>query len=323
MTVKRLLAFLAAAALIVGAVFARHALDNRSSSSSDGTTGQPTGGKITVVCSTEFADVCAKLPTSFKVTVEPATKTLRDLVADGAQPPDAWITLDPFPGMIDVLRQFSTLDALAPKIVAVATDVSEVAVAKSRSSSFDIACNGQPGWKCIGASAGAQWSALDPAAGGGKVLPGLADPDVEALGLITFANAVAGYLDNPNFSVNDWDGNAELNGWLRNLKNGAVISADGASALDTLLVRSTNVNVAATTGVEVQASPQPDAFVVKAVSPAVPIVAVVGSFTTKGNAVAAQLAPLLTSTGWTRASDPEPQLPAGTFIALRKLWEGK
>ncbi|MCU1399870.1 MAG: hypothetical protein JWN62_2979 [Acidimicrobiales bacterium] len=322
MTVKRLLAFLGAVALIVGAVFARNALDDKSSDSTS-STGQGSGGTLTVVCSTEFADVCAKLPTSYRVTVQPASTTLTHLTADGAQPPDAWVTLDPFPGMVDVQRQFASLDPLAPTIVAVATDVAEVAVAKTRSDEFALGCNGQPAWKCIGTNAGAQWSALDPAAGGGKLLPGFANPDSEALGLITFANAVAGYLNNAAFSKADWSDNAELNGWLRNLKSADVISADGASALTTLLVQPTHVNVAATTGVEVQASSRQDSFVVSPTSPAVPIVAVVGSFTPKGAAVAAQLAPLLTSAGWTPASDPKPQLPAGTFIALRSLWEGK
>ncbi|MCU1364645.1 MAG: hypothetical protein JWN39_284 [Ilumatobacteraceae bacterium] len=322
MTVKRLLAFLGAVALIVGAVFARNALDDKSSDSTS-STGQSTGGNLTVVCSTEFADVCAKLPPSDRVTVEPASQTLADLVKDGAQPPDAWVTLDPFPGMVDIQRQVATLDPLDPTIVAVATDVAEIAVAKTRADAFALACNGQPAWKCIGTNAGAQWTTLDPAAAGGKLLPGFADPDSEALGLITFANAVAGYLNNPDFSTSDWSDNAELNGWLRNLKNADVISANGASALDTLLVRATSVNVAATTGVELQASPSPDAVVASPTSPAVPIVAVVGAFTSKGAAVAEQLSPLLTKAGWTRATDPEPQLPAGTFIALRKLWEGK
>lgn len=325
MTAKRFLAFLGALALIVGAVFLRNYLDDRSSSSTSDSTVTPAGGTVTVICSTEFEAVCNRLdPTQFDVTIQSAGRTLDDLSAASAKPPDAWITLDPFPGMVDETRTFAGLSVVTPHVVAVATDVAKIAVAAGqRAVAFAAGCAGQPAWRCIGTSAGEPWATLDPAAGSGAILPGYSDPDQEALGLVTFANAVGGYFDNAGFASSDWLGNADFNGWLRNLKNHDSIQATGGSALSTLVLRPTLVNVAATTGVELRANPQPAAVVAVDLTPAVAVVAVVAAFTPKGDRLAAAITPALITAGWSRATDTKPQLPAGTFVALRKLWEGK
>ena len=99
----------------------------------------------------------------------------------------------------------------------------------------------------------------------------------------------------------------------------------GTTPLDTLLVRQTHVNVAATTSVETAAAPaaSKDKFVVEAVDPVVGINAVVATFHVdpgpeRGGTDHVGADP----GGCSRAPlDPQPQLPAGTFVALRALWK--
>ena len=104
MTAKRVAAVAIAAVLIVAALLIRNGLDDSSSNATDGTDA-PSRGKITVICSTEFEAVCNGLDAKkYNQTTESAGDTLDRLARDGAQLPDAWITLDPFPAMIDVVR---------------------------------------------------------------------------------------------------------------------------------------------------------------------------------------------------------------------------
>ena len=320
MTVKRLLAFLGAVALIVGAVFLRDALDNRSSDATD-TTNKPAGRTVTVVCSTEFRAFCDQLDTKkFIVTVEPAGATLDRLSASGAVAPDAWITLDPFPGMTDVLRDVDTLAPLSPDVVAVAADVPELAVTATRSDTLALGCSGRSVWNCIGGAAGLQWSTLSADATSGPVLPGITDPATEAFGLVSFANAVGGYFSNPALDTSSWT-DAGFRAWMRTVSAGVRVTVPGTTPLDTMLVRKTEVNIAATTKTQTDASTRSNEFTVVPLDPAIPVVAVVATFADGGNDVVGPITSLLRAGGWSAASDPKPQLPAGTFVALRRLWE--
>ena len=102
MTLKRLAALLGAVALVVGAILLRNALDDNSNSSSAGPA-EP--GSYSLVCSTEFADVCTGLPDTYAVTIEAAGVTLDRLASvEPAALPDAWLTLYPFPAMLDETR---------------------------------------------------------------------------------------------------------------------------------------------------------------------------------------------------------------------------
>lgn len=321
MTLKRLAAFLGAVALIIGAVLLRQSLDDNSSSSSD-STDTPSGSKTTVICSTELAAVCAVLGKNYSVTVEPAGRTLDRLSKDGAAYPDAWVTLDPLPGMLDTARTFANLTAATTSITAIAEDSPAIAVPADRSASLTSGCGSQSVWKCVGANAGRPWTSLDANAKGGDVLAGLMDPAIEAMGLVTFANAVAGYFGAAQLDTSSWQ-DSGFRSWLRTFSSNAKIVATGTTPLSTLLVRKTEVNVAASSTAEIGAVPsqrQGDVAAV-AVAPAIPIVAAVATFTSRGNSVAAKAAPLLLDAGWTAAADPQPQLPAGTFVALRALWK--
>jgi hypothetical protein len=318
-TIKRIAAVLCAVALIIGALLIRNGLDD-SSSSSSGTTNAPSGGETTVVCSTDFAAVCAALGKNYTTTVESAGITLDRLSTGTAVPPDAWITLDPLPGMLETMRAINNLSTLTTSVTAIATDTPALAVPSGRKDSIDLGCAGLSIWRCVGSAAGTGWTTLDPGAQAGEVLVGLADPATEDVGLITFANAVAGYfgvVQQDNGSFRD----SGFTSWLRNFSNNAKIVALGTSPLSTLLVRKTEVNVAATSASELAANERRSEVAIITVEPAIASTAVVATFTSRGSSVAGKAGPLLLAAGWTAPSDPQPQLPAGTFVALRALWK--
>lgn len=189
-----------------------------------------------------------------------------------------------------------------------------------RNASLAVGCVSQAIWKCVGAASGQPWTTLDSGADSGDVLVGIADPGTEDIGLITFANAVAGYFgvvqqDNSSF------GDPGFTSWLRSFTNSAKIVASGTTPLSTLLVRKTEVNVAATTASEVEASARKSEVATSPVAPSIQLTAVVATYTSRGNSVAAKAGPLLLEAGWTAPVAPQPQLPAGTFVALRALWK--
>lgn len=318
MTAKRIAAIAIAAVLIVAALLIRNGLDDDSSSATDGTD-KPSGGKITVICSTEFEAICTGLDEKkYTATTEPAGDTLDRLAKEGAVLPDAWITLDPFPGMIDEQRRFVGVTPLSPTVTVVATDSPMLAVATSLVGPLESLCGGTVSWKCAGTNAG---KGVD---GGAKMLPGITDPDSEANGLLTFANAVAGYFGSSALDTSAWQDNSAFATWLRTLTTPSRVNvaASGAAPLATLITRKTIVNVAATTASEINLSTRQDAFTPFPVTPTIAYAAVVATFGNRAGTLASTVAPLLVTAGWTKAADPQPTLPAGTFVALRKLWEG-
>ena len=318
MTTKRIAAIAIAAVLIVAALLIRNGLDDDSSSATDGTD-KPTGGKITVICSTEFEAICRQLPSTYTVTVEPAGDTLDRLAEAGAALPDAWITLDPFPGMIDVLRGVAGATPTSPMVLTVATDTPMLAVVKSLVPSVEALCGSTVSWKCAGSKAGQSIGAE------AKLLPGITDPDSEASGLLTFANAVAGYFDSSALDTSAWQDNSGFATWLRTLTTTSKVNvaASGVEPLATLITRKTIVNVAATTASETTVSTRADAFTAFPLTPSIAYAAVVATFGNRAGSLASVVGPLLVNAGWTEAGDPKSTLPAGTFVALRTLWEGK
>src|SRR5205807_533197 len=147
---KRLLALLAAAAMVAGAVLARDRIR-----SSGGETSRPR-----LTCATELATVCTALEDRAIVTVEPAGTTAQRLagVAAGADPGlDGWLALQPWPALVDNARS----RAAAPTLFAssapapVARSPLTVAIWPDRLRVAQTACGNTPvTWKCLGTVAG-------------------------------------------------------------------------------------------------------------------------------------------------------------------------
>lgn len=317
MTVKRLGAFFAAILLVVGAVLLRDWLDDRSddatgSDSSGGpTTDQVSGNSFALICSTEFEDVCEALAgANITVTVEPAGTTLDRLAkVDDDQLPDAWLTLDPFPAMLDQTRERSVagFGPATTGTAPVASTTPIVAVAGRISATFAAACSTPSTATCAGTI--------------GAVEVGISDPFSEASGLLNFANGVAGLVGSTEIDSIQLE-ESEVRVWVRGLgdQNNAVSTE---SPLETLINRDSKVNVAYSTTAEVFSNPARPAkpYEILSVEPAFAHVAVFAVMGDDDAALRTQLSTALTAAGWDPAAADATMLSASTFINLRTLWK--
>lgn len=123
----RLLALFVAVALVVAAFAVRSRVADDGGDGGDGGEAGSDGngdgaggsnGDLVVVCVTELADVCAAVDQredGVAVRVEAAAATAAALVAADAgadRSADAWLTLDPWPAMVDVERASANRDAI-------------------------------------------------------------------------------------------------------------------------------------------------------------------------------------------------------------------
>lgn len=286
---KRAVAAVVAIALVVVAFVVRGAIDDDDPGASPTTTlaGTPIGsdpattdvdrGDVTttaaepaptdpptaasVVCITEMASVCDAIGEAFpdlNVRVEAAGATLDRLVGldDPATAP-IWVTVDPYPAMVDAARRNAdpigyagTAVGASPLAVAVpkpraaaaapatvpdtsasgdgAADSSALGSTAptgtepelgpmSRADSLQSGCIDDALWACIGNNAGAPWTDLGGEASWGTVRPALGDVPDSTLGLASFAAAVAGYTGVDAPTAFDWESDSSFIGWVRRL----------------------------------------------------------------------------------------------------------
>jgi hypothetical protein len=218
--VKRLLALLAAAAMITGAFWVRGQIDDSGSGSGSG--GSASSDRATLVCATELAQACQDLAgdhPEITVRVEDAQTTLEHLTSaefdpttagDGSAPGgaiDGWLVPQPWPQMVAELRQRAGLGAVAlgdpsptlarsPLVIAIWNDRRDVLTARCDGGVID--------WKCIGTVAGTPWGATGPQATWGSVKPGQPAPDTTAAGLLSLGEATASWFGSAGFASNDF-----------------------------------------------------------------------------------------------------------------------
>ena len=324
MTIKRLVAALAAVALIVIALVVRRTVlddDNTTAASSTPTTAaHTTAGEL--VCITELAVACHAIEPRFPdlaVRVEPAGTTL-DALASAASPAPTWATIQPFPAMVDAVRAEPlgfTTTALGASRLTIATPKGP------RAAALASGCAGVALWSCIGRHAGAPWTELGGDASLRTIRPSLGAADREAVALGSFADAVAGYFGTPQISVGTWENDPAFVPWVRRLSRAVPVSSLSAGTpLATMLTRAGSLDVAATTDAEVAALggdrvdlnyPEPSMWV--------EAVLAVPSGASAPEGLADALTAALTSTGWAAPGSAAQRLPnADTMLALRAYW---
>jgi hypothetical protein len=199
---KRVLAFVVAAAMVAGSLYVRSRIDD---SNGDGAT-RPAPSALRIVCSTELGAACR----SFGGAVEDAGATADRLVASDHPPIDAWIVPDPWPELVDVRRQQQQRDPLFGNVVVVATTRLGLATWKG-----DVACPAPVTWKCVGEK-GAR--------------AGHADPARDGIGLLTLGNAVASFFGRTDLSTADLD-DAAFDAWFAQLEQRGTINADALNLM--------------------------------------------------------------------------------------------
>lgn len=325
MTANKIGAVVLAAALIVGAVFLRQAItgdDNGGGAtdpSSPTDTRAPGSGKYQLICSTEFADICNALDNDdVEVTIQAAGQTLQSLASvDPTELPDAWLTLDPFPAMLAETRQRPAGLPTPLETTVLASTEPMIAVKPDLEDGVSTLCSGTSLWACLGAQAGQSWSSLDVDFGG-NVAMGLPDPANEALGLVQFATALAGFFPAAALDDQPWTvATLEFTSWLRAMKS-TNTSFSSQTPLDVLAVRPL-INVAATTSAEVGEA-STSAFATFSVEPSIDVNAVFATFDSANDSLQSELADALSEASWDSPPGTPLAASATTFIAIRNLW---
>ncbi|MEX1164727.1 MAG: hypothetical protein WEB03_14235 [Nitriliruptor sp.] len=175
----------------------------------------PGGGSsaaASVLCDEAFAEVCDALAADGELDVrrEPAGTTVDRLVAlpDGASGedlPEAWVTIAPWPAIVDedrIRRGLAPLFDPAAEDTAIASSPLVLVTWDDRGEVLAAACEGGViGLACLGEAAGRSWSDLGGPDAWAAFKPGLEDPARSSLGLAALGAFTAAELDTLGFGT--------------------------------------------------------------------------------------------------------------------------
>ena len=216
---RRLLALVAAAAMVAGSMAVRSRLDRRE---------EDRVNPLRVVCASELGAVCEALrQTTAVVTVEPAGATADRLGRPRAEDPgiDGWLVPAPWPQIVDGRRR---LQALVPLFADVGAPLARsplvLVVRRTLADTLGPRCGGTVGWRCLGDAAAA-----------GQAKPAHADPGADGVGALVVGQATASYFGRvDDLSTIDLD-DADFARWFRALERAAPPLPSGGSPLNEML----------------------------------------------------------------------------------------
>ncbi|MDP8936646.1 MAG: substrate-binding domain-containing protein [Actinomycetota bacterium] len=230
---RRALAVVAAAAMVLGSLALRDRLDRREE---ERTT------VLRLVCATELGPVCERLAdagdTPLDLTVEAAGTTADRLTAVESDPElDGWLVSAPWPEMVDGARRARALPPLfGPSGAPLARSPLVLVVWNDRAAVLATRCEGgQVGWSCLGDAAGAAggWAAIGGRPEWGPVKPGHGDAVTDDVGLLVLGQAVAAFLGRTDLSTADLD-DGRFERWFAALER--AVPPSPRSPLGTMLV---------------------------------------------------------------------------------------
>jgi hypothetical protein len=312
---RRLSAVVGALLMVILALVVRGQLndDGGDGSSGDGGGEEP----VALLCAEELADVCASLEADgvATVTVEPVGVTVDRLgVPDAELDADAWLTLAPFPQIVDERREADLGNALFGEVEATGYSSGLATVAfDDRFIALDEDCD-EVGWSCLGDIAGDPWSEHQGESSWGAVKPGYDRPDTSATGLLVLTQAMADHLGVTSFAGQDID-----NRWLGDLED-AVPTRTAGTALEVLLQQGPSA-FAAVGALGVDADGAADSARGDDLTIFYPAPMYRAEVVVAGGADLEGLDDALAEAGWEQGGDGEPLPPAGVLDALRVAWE--
>ncbi|MFV0307039.1 MAG: hypothetical protein ACK5OX_04780 [Desertimonas sp.] len=337
MTAKRLGAVIVAVALIAGGFAIRNVRDDAVSPDpsvparpTDEPTDERTGDDDrAVICVPELDVVCDAIATAEPtrpVRTEEAMTTVGGLAdADagtGAVP--IWITVDPYPGMVDAQRAAAGDRALGLATTPVGSTPLVVVATPERLDVLTAACGDVDIWACLGDHAGERWDTLGGPASWGTLRPSLGDVTDSVTALASLRAAASGYFGTTDFSRSSWETDTGFLGWLRPLVR-TVDAADlsATTPLATMITRPSALDVAATTDAELAAMGSRGASLATHYpGTAMSLDAVIAAPQGAGgiDELVELASDALTEAGWGSATDPIGP-SAATTVALIELWE--
>ena len=311
---KRLLALLAAVALIAGAVFVRSRFINGSKTSDDGGGASVNGkgtstpkGKVRVRCTTELAAVCQELESRAGVTVSTGSAATAADALIAAKPVDfdLWVTPAVWADLVGAKQPAALAEPVGlarSPLVLVGSFAPTLAALKA-----NAVCAGTLSWPCLVELGGQDWSVVGKDLPSGKVRAVPAGRMVDGFALASLGQAAA-----------DLDA---LGGLASRLRDELAVLGTSEDPADALLSRRA-VNVAGAVEARVRGS----AGVVAEVQPAAfADVVIVGVAGRKVDTKVADMArERLVKEGWSPAAagDPPSGLPDAKRLAeARRVWE--
>jgi hypothetical protein len=291
--VKRVIALVGAAVMILVSLAIRAAIDDDSDSTSS------SSGPVTIACIPELEAHCRELH-DVTVTIQDAATTARD-IADGTAAIDGWVTFDPWPEMAAQLAQHS----IAKKTTSLASSELVIAAVRERATALAPLCGGTVTWKCLGDNNGKQWADVGGRAEWGTLKAGV-PPLTSATGVLVLGNATSSYFGRTDFAANDF-ADDQFTVWKTNLLRFPGTFAD--------FINFFPAQLSAVGAVQALSDPGARANEVTFIDQGMSATAVVADLTGRGGRVAGDLQQKLKSSGW---SDPRPSgLPdAGVLVAL-------
>ena len=218
---RRLLALLAAMAMVAGSIAIRSRLDRGEDDRTN---------PLRIVCAAELGAVCDSLRQSTaQVTVE-ASGTTADRLgrsSDGDPGLDGWVVPSPWPQIVDGRRQVRALPALFGTVsTRLARSPLVLVVRKTLADTLGPRCGGTVGWKCLGDAAGA----TPP-----QAKPGHPDPAADAVGVLLVGQATAAFFGRvDDLSTVDLD-DPDFARWFRALERATPPLVSGGSLLGEML----------------------------------------------------------------------------------------
>jgi hypothetical protein len=321
----RLIALVAAVAMVVGALVIRDRLDTKKVERAT---------HLELLCATELADACDAIASStdatISVTVEDAGKTADRLVDATSVGFDGWLTPGPFAAMVGEVRRSRGLQPLAAKSTAtgVQTRVG-IVMWKDRAAALAAFCKiPVVDWKCLGNAAGRQWKDVGGQEKWGEVKVALPDPKTTAAGLLVLGAATTSYYGHADLSSTTLQEDDAFGAWLLGLAGAVRDDADlarmmaaGPSVVDAVgVLEQSAVPV-------IDTSARKNDVTVIYPSPVVTAGVVLGFTNSKAAERLAEVATgpkgraALTAGGWRTAPGGASNLPSpGLLFALRSQW---
>jgi hypothetical protein len=313
----RVLAVLAALAMIVGAFVYRYGSPfDGGGGGTDGSSGGD-GDAAVVVCAQELGpDVCDAVDADgVEVVVEPASETAKRLIearTAASAGVAGWLAPGPWAAMVNEGRKLGSKAVLFNSKGRNLAETPLVAV--SRKGQVPPGCDAAAmSWRCIG-DAGQQ-SAVRIGA----------DPASSSSRLYLRAAALNGLFGNSTWATNDLDappeGTPDPNAWLGNLdRRFAEAAGFGARSLDSFVLQQGSATHFLTTGAAAKGAP-PDRFDTRTPTPAATIAVTYTAAAQGGHQIDIDAAAkALGAAGWTVQPDARTKgLPSpGVLLALRE-----
>jgi hypothetical protein len=326
--VRRVAALAVAVGLVAGAWFVRDRVIDDGDDDADGPAARDARE---LVCTPDFERVCNELADDdgdgiddLRVTVEDASVTLARLRDVDAGDLPVWLTVDPYPAMLDSLRAGARQDAAGWSTTELASSPIALVGPTAKVAALMAACPEPDVWPCIGDLAGDRWSDIDPALGGPSgndtVRPAFAPVDRYGVGLLALGQATSGWFGSDPVNPDD----PAYFGWLRGLTGQVSERAlSSGTPIRTIVTRPSALDVAV--GVQAELGPSPDArFGVAYAGPmtSADVVLAAPAGTDVPDGLAGGLGERLAESGWGRPTDAASgALAPTTLLALQTLWE--